>query len=197
MDKRKLIQIFLILIMILTSYLIFILYFDKKDEKISKLIREKEANIESEKIKSSNLIEDLKYISSDKNGNQYEIKSKSGEIDLNNPNIIFMKNVNAKIYQNNLEEIIIKSNYAKYNSLTYETFFSDNVRIFFENHHIKGDNLNISFADNLATLYKNIIYNGPEMNINADRLEMNILTKETQIFMDDEDKKIKVTSKNK
>ena len=44
---------------------------------------------------TSNIIENVEYISRDAKGNKYIIKAKEGEID-NNNNIIFLKSVSAR-----------------------------------------------------------------------------------------------------
>ena len=43
-----------------------------------------------------------------------------------------------------------------------------------------------------ASMYNNIIYKKPGTQLNADRLEIDLITKNTKIFMDDESKKIKI-----
>ena len=53
------------------------------------------------------LIEDLKYLSTDKEGNEYKIEAKKGNIDKNNPDIIFLENVTAIISLQNSEIISI------------------------------------------------------------------------------------------
>ena len=44
------------------------------------------------------LIEDLKYLSTDKEGNEYKIEAKKGNIDKNNPDIIYLENVKLLFY---------------------------------------------------------------------------------------------------
>ena len=49
---------------------------------------------------------------------------------------------------------------------------------------------------NLMVISRNIIYTSLENILKADVLEMNIQTKDTVIYMYEEDKKINVNSKN-
>ena len=51
------------------------------------------------------LIEDLKYLSTDKEGNEYKIEAKKGNIDKNNPDIIYLENVKAIILLQNSDLI--------------------------------------------------------------------------------------------
>ena len=59
-------------------------------------------------------------------------------------------------------------------------------------HKATSENLDISFNDNLASMYNNIIYKKPGTQLNADRLEIDLISKNTKIFMDDESEKIKI-----
>jgi lipopolysaccharide assembly outer membrane protein LptD (OstA) len=90
--------------------------------------------------------------------------------------------------------ILVLSAFAKYNSQTFETSFSENVILNYENHKINSDNLNLSFEKNLATIHGNIVYTGPNNIILADKLEFDMLTKNSKIFMNEENKKINLTS---
>ena len=57
--------------------------------------------------KKSNVIHNLKYVSSDKNGNNYIITSKNGELNDNKPEIILMSNVIATINMKDSKPITI------------------------------------------------------------------------------------------
>ena len=105
--NKKLIVIILILILIL----IFGIYSFTKSPEI------KETNIEENKTEEnlalSNIIEDVEYSSKDASGNEYTIKAKEGETDINNTNIIFLKNVNAIIKLKNSNKILIFADFGK------------------------------------------------------------------------------------
>ena len=92
-------------------------------------------------------LKELKYSSKDLKGNEYILLAKEGEIDLNNTDIIFLKNVtaNIKMIKNN-EIITIISNYGKYNTVNYDTIFSDNVKINYLDNQIIGDYLDFSIS---------------------------------------------------
>ena len=106
MNKKVLIQYFLFFLVVSISSIIFFIYFydNNQNEKISNSKVEIKTN-----IKKSNLITDLKYVARDNEGNQYEITSKSGEVDIEDQDIIFMKDVKAVIKLIDKESIFIKS----------------------------------------------------------------------------------------
>ena len=49
---------------------------------------------------NSNLLENIKYIAKDADGNEYTIIAEKGEIDLNNSDVIFLQNVNPDLTAN-------------------------------------------------------------------------------------------------
>ena len=157
-------------------------------------------NIKSDSIEensfSSNIIKEVNYISKDAKGNEYIINAKTGEIDINNSDIIFLTDVNALINLKNSEKINIESDFGKYNSKNYDTIFSKNVIIKYLEHNITGEYLDFSLEKNLMVISRNIVYTSLENILKADVLEMNIQTKDTVIFMYEKDKKVNIKSKN-
>ena len=195
MYKKILIQLLLLIILFTIGFSTFFLYFKKKENvKVSSLpiIKEKESLIDDE---TGTLIKDINYSFSDLSGNSYELMSKVGKIDINNPDKIFMTNVVATIYLVDSSPLKITSNYANYNKINHETSFFENVNVTHLIHKATSENLDISFNDNLASMYNNIVYNKPGTNLKADRLEIDLITKNSKIFMDNKTEKIKIIDK--
>ena len=84
------------------------------------------------------------------------------------------------------------SKYAYYTKKNHETNFFDTVVLSHLIHKVTSENLDISFNNNVASIYNNIIYKKPGTQINADRLEIDLITKNTKIFMDNKSEKIKI-----
>ena len=195
MYKKILIQFLLLITIFIIVFSTFFLYFNKKEKlKTSSLpiIKEKKLLIDDE---TGTLIKDINYSFSDLSGNYYELMSKVGKIDINNPDKIFMTNVVATIYLVDSSPIKITSNYANYNKINHETSFFENVNVTHLIHKATSENLDISFNDNLASMYNNIVYNKPGTNLKADRLEIDLITKNSKIFMDNKTEKIKIIDK--
>ena len=190
MQKKNILQSILFLIIITIFFGIYFLY--KKDQNIVFI---KENIIEKNLDNESNLMKDIEYLSKDNNGNQYKIKSNSGQIDNKNPNLILMTDVDATISLSNKQKILIFSKYASYNSKNYETDFYNDVKLYYESHNIQAQNLNLSFENNLVSMSNNIIYKNLDTNIIADKLEIDFLNKKTKIFMEDSNQKIKILTK--
>ena len=195
MYKKILIQFLLLTTIFIIVFSTFFLYFNKKEKlKASSLpiIKEKESLIDDE---TGTLIKDINYSYSDTSGNYYELLSEVGKIDINNSDKIFMTNVVATIYLVDSSPVKITSKYANYNKINHETSFFENVKVTHLIHKATSENLDISFNDNLASMYNNIVYNKPGTNLKADRLEIDLITKNSKIFMDNKTEKIKIIDK--
>ena len=130
-------------------------------------------------------------------GNEYTILAEEGEIDLNDSDVIFLKNVTAyiKLIKNN-ELITIISNFGKYNTVNYDTIFSKDVKINYLDNRITGNYLDFSMMKNLLIISKNVVYTNPENILKADVMELDTITKDTKIFMHNYKEKIVVKSRN-
>jgi lipopolysaccharide assembly outer membrane protein LptD (OstA) len=103
---------------------------------------------------------------------------------------MFLKDVVAFIYIKNSNKVKITSNFGKYNSKNYDTIFSENVIVIYPGHKITGEYLDFSFLSNLGIFTENVVYTGEKRNLFADKIEMNLTTKDTKIFMNDTRKKV-------
>ena len=192
MSKKIYTQISLIiLILVIISYVYFT-YF--------KSIKEKPLNTANENstkkiIKSSDdLISDMSYFSEDNKGNRYEIFSDYGTINAEKSNLIFMEKVTAVVYLSNGQKVSINSNKAKYNDDNNDTSFNGSVKMIYNEHIIKSENLDLSFKNQTATLYENVKYESSLSNLSADKIFINFVSKNTKIQMDDEKNNILVRS---
>ena len=195
MYKKIFIQLLLLIILFTIVFSTFFLYFNKKENlKISNLpiVEEKDSLIDD---KTGTLIKNISYSFSDPAGNYYELLSDVGKVDINNSDKIFMTNVVATIYLVDSSPVKITSKYANYNKINHETSFFENVKVTHLIHKATSENLDISFNDNLASMYNNIVYNKPGTNLKADRLEIDLITKNSKIFMDNKTEKIKIIDK--
>ena len=195
MYKKVIIQFLLLIILFSLIISVFLLYFNKK-ENLNETNIETVKNIDSEIDKETGtLIKDINYSFYDQSGNYYELFAELGKMDLKNSDKMFMTNVTATIYLKNSSPIIIVSKYANYNKINHETNFFENVKMTHLIHNATSENLDISFSNNKASMYNNIVYKKPGTHLNADRLEIDLITKNTKIFMDNKSEKIKIIDK--
>jgi|TARA_B100001540_G_scaffold311405_1_gene330804 hypothetical protein len=190
MDKKTVIQLFLSSVIIVIFLVIFYKYFNQ--ETSTKKIDNIEKEISKSLNEKSNLIKGIEYFSKDETGSIYNISAESGEINDNNPDIIFLTNVKAKISTLNSEDIFIESNFAKYNSKNYDTNFYENIKVNYAENKIDCEYLDLLFNRNQAILYENIVYKNLETRLLADRLEIDLITKNSKLSMKSEKEKIKI-----
>tara|TARA_B110000114_G_C14957494_1_gene342954 strand:- start:108 stop:704 length:597 start_codon:yes stop_codon:yes gene_type:complete len=194
MNKRIIIQLILFFIVILLIALFFFKYLVKQNidhSDIKKII----TSTDSYK-NSSNIIENIRYKSSDNLGAEYIITAKYGEILETSSNLMQMKDVEAEVISVDQEKIFITATNATYNIIDYDTNFKGNIIIKFGEHNLTCDNADLFFKDNKIKVYNNVNYNNLSTDILADGLEIDLLTKNSMIYMNNQNKKIKLIYKN-
>ena len=180
MNKKITFQITLFLFLIFIIFFFYYKYFFLKESKINLAIQ----NLKAETFDSgNNVIKNIRYFSTDKQGNEYLIISEYGEISNKDANIILMKNVTSQINLFKKDTIYINSKFAEYNSLTFDTNFKEDVFLEYSEHKINSENMDLSFEKNFVQIYNNIIYKSPTNELFADKLEIDLLTKDSEIFM--------------
>ena len=108
---KKVIQILIILLIILISYLVLNIYFfDKKD--ISDLDLNENLVIEEDNLNFDNVMENLEYKSSDNSGNNYIIKAKKGKVNFEKENLLILEDVYGEIKLAGKSTIYIYSNFG-------------------------------------------------------------------------------------
>ena len=194
MRIRKALFFFLILALLILIYLVYReVYKKERSENISENINEM---ILDENTFSSNTIKDVNYISRDTKGNEYIIYASKGEIDINNPDIIYLTDVKAFINLANSNTVNISSDFGKYNTKNFDTIFSKNVIVKYLDNKITGEYLDFSLDSNLMVISRDIVYTNLDNVLVADVLEMNIETKDTKIYMYENKKKVNIKNKN-
>ena len=178
----------MVLIIVIISLWFYLKYFTKnfEDAKEAPIIEK----IDENKNITSTFIDDINYVSTDAKGNKYQITAKQAEIENENSDVMFLRDVVAFIFIKDSDKIKITSSFSEYNSKNYDTIFSGNVIVFHPGHKITGEYLDFSFLSNLGTFTTNVIYTGEKTNLFADKIEMNLTTKDTKIFMNDTRKKV-------
>ena len=184
--KKKITLIFFFL-----SLVLLVIYFINP---LKKEAPSKSETSEIENIESSNLLSELNFSSEDDNGNIYSLFAQEGEIDFDNNNIIFLKKIKATIKLKNSEEILISSDYGKYNTKNSDTIFSKNVFLSYLNNRVNSDYMEFSINKNLMTISKDVSLSNLEYTMNADVIEMDINTRKVEIFMLEGLKKVKIKS---
>ena len=164
----------------------------KKAEK-----KNKEPNTNKKKDNEiPNIVKDVEYLTTDKNGNKYKILATSGRTNEDNKNILDLDNVSGEITSNQRSTIYIVSDFAEYNSSTLGSKFYRNVVINYEDKQITCENFDINMDTNIAIAYNNVVVTDPKSTMKAGKIALNIETKEIDINPDRSGKsKVQINTK--
>ena len=192
------------MVCVLSTYLVYESFFKNR----SFVQEESKININSENIsitqteekinsddKEKNLISNLKYKSFDSMGNEYLINSKAAEISSKNDELIKLIDVSAKIILKNKSPILIKSDYAIHNKNVFDTKFYGNVNVKHEDIKIFSENLDMMYNNNFVSLYNITEIYDNNIQLKADKIDFDILTKNVSINMNENTEKVKIIYK--
>jgi hypothetical protein len=196
MLNKTFLQLFLFIVIFLISFFFLKIYFIKKNitntsKNVETINNEKKLN-----EKKSNLIYNIEYVSELKDGDFYVISSEFAEIIHNKTELIKMKKVIATINLNSSMPIKIYADNAIYNDINNNTNFYGNVLMTYNMHIINSDNLDLMFEKNLVVLSNNIIYKNLNTKLEADKIEVNLITKSSKIFMNNISDTVKIININ-
>ena len=110
----------------------------------------------------------------------------------NKPDIILLTNVEAIILTKNSKPIKIYSKKSLYNNLNYNTNFYNEVRITYKDHKIFSDNFDLIFNEKTGTIYNNVVYKNLNTMLYADKIDIDLISKDSKIYMFDKSKKVKI-----
>ena len=184
MNYKTSFQVVLISLALLISGIFYLKYFYKKDY-IESSQPEKIFDKEKKDLSEGNTIKEISYESFDNNGNIYTIKSDFGKFNKEKKDEILMTNVSAQIKFTNNTFIYLFSKYAKYNPTNSDTKFYDNVELKYLDHKINSNNIDIFFTESKLEAYSNLVYKNLNTKLKADKVELDLITKNSKIFMFD------------
>ena len=196
MNKKVLIQIALFSIIVLILFSIFMTYRNINKLNTEELRDIEEKSLNTGKIQDTNIIKNIEYFSKDENNNEYRIKSEFGKIDPKKPNLILMENVFAQIALKDSSPITISSNFALYDNISYNTNFYENVNLEHKYHKINSEKIDLTFDENLVFISGNVIYKNLDAKLEADKIRIDLISKDVKIYMDKKKNKVTINSLN-
>ena len=199
MKSKSIIQICIFCIIFLVSFFVYKSFFVKKsyneqilinsDEVENNSINDRDQNLEK------NIIQNLEYKSTDSLGNQYIIKSEMAESNFENEDSLTLIKVSAIIYLYKKPSIFISSDYAEHNKENFNTNFYKNVKITYDDIQIESDNLDLIYNNNLISLYNITKAFNNNVELKADKIDFDMLTKDVSINMYKTNERIKIIYK--
>ena len=146
--------------------------------------------VETDNEGLENTFRDILYHGFDQKGNPFEIGSEYAEIRDDEPELTYMKNVTARLYYKD-RVVVIKSLNAIYNRDTNDMLFDTEVRIVDGENKAWSDNLDVFATKDHIYVYNNVKFLNEKTLGYADKIEIDVASKTSQISMY-EDKKIKL-----
>ena len=208
---KLLFQITLLSLLVIISFIFYNKYF--KETKTVEIIDSKETEIQDNKNEVSkineneisnkenskgkeNLIKNLRYSVELADSGKYEISSSLSQLTIleNGIEIIFMEDVSAIFTDKNNKKVFIYSNNAEFNSDNYDTLFTGDIKIKYQDNLITSEKLHFNFIENNILVYENVIYKGLNGKIQTDNIKINLLSKNIEIFMDEKSNNVKIMS---
>ena len=195
MNVKTIVQLLIFFVIIIFLYFFIKNTFFTDDVKVINVdLDGKEKNIleitgSEKESEESNIIKNLYYKSIDESGNQYVLEAESGE-KVENKNFLKLYKVRAQIKLVDKSIIIINSDFANYDSITFETNFYQNINGSFEDNRFLSENLDLLFKDNKAIMYNNIKFYNKSIDANADEIVFDLLNGNVNINMFDKNEKI-------
>ena len=192
-QKQKKAQIILTsigLILILITY--FYYPYMKKVKFTDNQVVQKDAS-NTPDIDQGTSFENVKYEGLYQINNTFSVMSEKAHILNKEPDVVYMTNMHVILYLDNGRIVNILSNKGRYNKVTYDCFFEDDVRATDEETKIFSDNLDLLATEDSVKIYNNVIVNYPEASLRADKIDYDFATKYFKVSMfDDKAVKIKV-----
>ena len=175
MRKEIAIQIFLTILVLIILVFVYQKYFKREFDENVVVNKDKNTNEEN------NLV-NIVYESIDKEGRKYIITAETGNFKEEEPDLIYMTTVEAKIFLLDGSVIYIDSLNADYNTMNYDTKFYNKVKLNFLENNIFCNNLNIFFKDNLIEAFNDLNYKNLDIIMFADKIEIDLLTNNSKIY---------------
>lgn len=212
MGKKTLIQIILLIFLILITFLFFKVYYNSNSDTSFNKENLTEKNKETKEVKKDekNLIQNISYTANNNKGDVYLLLAETGEIYLDNPDLMFLTKVDGKITLKDGEIITVNSDFANFNTKTFETTFINNVIVKKSDEVVTGAELYLVLEEkvnkalksnqedkNLIRVSRNVFYTKPGYTLSADILEIDLITKNIKIYMTDKYKKVIATTQIK
>lgn len=143
--------------------------------------------------KERNTFENVEYKGLYDINKPFKVKSEKAYILIKEPDIIYMINMHVTLDMDDGRVIIITSDKGKYNKVTYDCFFENNVKAIDGETTVLAENLDLLATEDSATVYNNVFLTNDKGSLRADKVYYNFETKYYHVSMfSDEKVKIKL-----
>ena len=189
-QKMQLVLIFIGFSLILLTYFYYP-YMEK-----NKLLKDQFAQEDSEKTLEDaplTAFENIEYQGLYDLDKPFSVKSEKAHILDEEPDIVYMTNMNVVLYLKDERIVRIISNRGRYNKATYDCFFEEDVRATDGETKIFSENLDLLATENFVKIYNSVKLYHSTGSLRADKIDYDFETKYFKVSMfDDSVVKMKV-----
>ena len=194
MKKNRVIQFSLVIAIIILFFTTY--YSGDKDKIVDANKNSSTENASKLTEETSNITENVNYTGTNNRGTFFELNAAIAEIKYDEPNLSRLQDVFVVIRLKNLRTIHIQSDKAVFNKISNDCEFFGNVKITEQDNVITSDNLDFYNSKNFLQAYNNVEYSGMKGTLIADKVDVDLLKNEANIFMFKKNDKVKVKYKN-
>ena len=190
-SNRKIIQFGLVSIGMLLILATYFLYpkIEKSRLKEEKIVKKNEIVIAEEN--QANIFEHVEYKGIYNIDTPFVINSDKANITKEEPNIVYMTNMNVILHLNDGRTVTITSDRGRYNKVTHDCYFENNVRATDGESLILAENLDLLSNKNTVFVYNDVVLTGNKGSLQADKINYDLSTRKFHISMFG-DKKVKI-----
>ena len=185
-----------LVLMFIGFFLILLTYFYYPYMEKNKLLKDQSARKDLEKTLEdahSTAFENIEYQGLYDLDKPFSVKSEKAHILDEEPDIVYMTNMNVVLYLKDERIVRIISNRGRYNKATYDCFFEEDVRATDGETKIFSENLDLLATENFVKIYNSVKLNHSTGSLRADKIDYNFETKYFKVSMfDDSVVKMKV-----
>jgi lipopolysaccharide export system protein LptA len=121
----------------------------------------------------------------------FKVKSEKAYILIENPDVVYMTNMSVTLDMDDGRVVIITSDKGKYNKVTYDCFFENNVKAIDGETTVLAENLDLLATEDSATVYNNVFLTNDKGSLRADKVYYDFETKYYRVSMFS-NKKVKI-----
>ena len=141
--------------------------------------------------KERNTFENVEYNGTYDINKPFTVKSEKAYILAKDPDVVYMINMRVTLNMDDERIIIITSDNGRYNKVSYDCFFEDNVKAIDGETTVLSENIDLLSTEKSATVYNNVFLTNDKGFLRADKVYYDFETKYYQISMFS-DKKVKI-----
>tara|TARA_B100000686_G_scaffold330780_1_gene393506 strand:+ start:399 stop:986 length:588 start_codon:yes stop_codon:yes gene_type:complete len=188
-QKNQIILILIGLILIILTYFYYP-YMKKTNLENDNMLQSESKKIDVEEDTSFENVEYKGLYDLDKS---FTVRSEKANIFNDEPDIVYMTKMHVILYLNDGRIVNILSNKGRYNKVTYDCFFENDVKATDGETKIFSRNLDLLATENSVKIYNNVVLKYPAGSLQADKIDYDFETKYFKVSMfDDESVKMKV-----